>query len=74
MYCITLRTEDDFKIHGTKCKCWLALKMLENAFLVLTRHVNISCRRQVVWPTKGKGGLKHHNFLIFDGKQHPKNI
>ena len=25
------------------------------------------------WPTKGTGGLKHHNFLIFDEKQHPKN-
>ena len=25
-------------------------------------------------PTKGTGGLKHHKFLIFDGKQHPKNI
>ena len=25
-------------------------------------------------PTKGTGGLKHHNFLIFDEKQHPKNI
>jgi hypothetical protein len=28
----------------------------------------------VVWPTKGTGGLQHHKFLIFDGKQHPKNI
>ena len=26
------------------------------------------------WPTKGTGGLQHHKFLIFDGKQHPKNI
>jgi len=25
-----------------------------------------------LWPTKGTGGLKHHNFLIFDGKQHRK--
>ena len=25
-------------------------------------------------PTKGTGGLEHHKFLIFDGKQHPKNI
>ena len=25
-------------------------------------------------PTKGKGGLQHHNFFIFDGKQHPKII
>ena len=24
--------------------------------------------------TKGTGGLQHHKFLIFDGKQHPKNI
>jgi hypothetical protein len=22
--------------------------------------------------TKGSGCLKHHNFFIFDGKQHPK--
>jgi hypothetical protein len=29
---------------------------------------------QVFWPTKGTGGLQHHNFLISDGKQHPKNI
>ena len=26
------------------------------------------------WPTKGTGGLQHHKFLTFDGKQHPKNI
>ena len=25
-------------------------------------------------PTKGTRGLQHHKFLIFDGKQHPKNI
>ena len=24
--------------------------------------------------TKGPRGLQHHNFFIFDGKQHPKNI
>jgi hypothetical protein len=23
-------------------------------------------------PIKGAGGLKHHKFSIFDGKQHPK--
>jgi hypothetical protein len=28
----------------------------------------------MVWPTKGTGGLKHHIFLIFDGKQHLENI
>ena len=28
----------------------------------------------VFWPTKGTGGLQHHKFLIFDGKQHPKKI
>jgi hypothetical protein len=43
-------------------------------FSVITNHVNISWRERVVWPTKGTGGLKHHNFLIFDGKQHSKNI
>jgi hypothetical protein len=26
------------------------------------------------WPTKGTRGLKHHNFFIFDGKQHPENF
>ena len=25
-------------------------------------------------PTKGTGGLQHHNFFIFDEKQRPKNI
>ena len=48
--------------------------MPENPFSVITSRVNISCRGRVVWPTKGTGGLKHHNFLIFDGKQHPENI
>ena len=27
----------------------------------------------LVWTTKGTGGLQHHKFLIFDGKQHAKN-
>jgi hypothetical protein len=44
----------------------------EKAFSVITSHVSISCRELVVWPTKG--GLQYHKFLIFDGKQHPKNI
>ena len=35
--------------------------------------VNISCRERVFWPTKGTGGLQHHIFFIFDGKQHPNN-
>ena len=52
----------------------LQLKTHEKAFSVITSHVNISWREQVVWPTKGTGGLQHHNFLIFDEKQHPKNI
>ena len=41
---------------------------------LITSHVNISWREQVVWPTKGTGALQHHKFLIFDGKQHPKKI
>ena len=41
-------------------------------FSVINSHVNISRGGQVFWPTKGTGGLQHHNFLIFDGKQHPK--
>ena len=52
----------------------LQLKTHEKAFSVITSHVNISWRERVVWPTKGTGGLQHHKFLIFDGKQHPKNI
>ena len=43
--------------------------MTENDFSVIK---NISCRKWVFWPTKGTGGLQHHNFLIFDGKQHTK--
>jgi hypothetical protein len=43
-------------------------------FSVLTSRVNILCRGRVFWPTKGTGALQHHKFLIFDGKQHPKNI
>ena len=31
-------------------------------------------REQIFWPTKGIGGLQQHKFLVFDGKQHPKNI
>ena len=46
---------------------------MKTPFSVITSHVNISWREWVVWPTKGKGGLQHP-FLIFDGKQHPKNI
>jgi hypothetical protein len=43
---------------------------LFQAFSVITTRVNISWRAGVFWP----GGLQHHNFFIFDGKQHPKNI
>ena len=39
--------------------------MDEKAFSVITSRVNISCKGQVVWPTKGTGGLKHHNFFDF---------
>ena len=46
--------------------------MPENMFSVITSRINISWRAWVFWPTKGTGGLQHHNFLIFDGKQHPK--
>ena len=44
------------------------------AFSIIARHVIISWREWVVWPTKGTGGLQSHKFLIFDDKQHPKNI
>jgi hypothetical protein len=47
---------------------------LPKAFSVITSRVNISWRGRVFWPTKGTGGLQHHEFFIFDGKQHPKNI
>jgi hypothetical protein len=43
-------------------------------FSVITRCVNNSWREQVFWPTKGTGGLQHHKFLIFYGKQHPKKF
>ena len=48
--------------------------MHEKMFSVITSRVNIAWRERVVWPTKGTGGLQYHKFLIFDGKQHPKNI
>ena len=44
---------------------WLLLKMAFSAFSVITSHVNNSWREQVVWPTKGTGGLQHHNFFYF---------
>ena len=51
----------------------LVTKDAENpfhAFSVITSRVNISWRERVFWPTKGTGEVT----LIFDGKQHPKNI
>ena len=56
----------------TKKECELKIHL--QGFSVITSRVNISCRGRVFWPTKGTGGLQHHKFLIFDGKQHPKNI
>ena len=47
---------------------------LPKAFSIIASHVNISWRGRVFWPTKGTGGLQHDIVLIFDGKQHPKNI
>ena len=55
-------------------KSWtLLLKMAFSAFSVITDRVNISWRERVVWST-GTGGLQNHKCLIFDVKQHPKNI
>ena len=56
---------------------WLFIT--ENAFgrgfqSVIISRVNNSWREQVFWPTKVAGFLQHHNFLIFDEKQHPKKI
>ena len=68
----SLRTEvrGDFKIYGTKYfQDAVFHQMPENTFSVITSRVNISCRGRVAWSTKFTGGLKHHNFLIFDGKQ-----
>jgi hypothetical protein len=48
--------------------------MHKKAFSVINSHVNISWRQRVVLSTKGTGGIQHHEFFIFDGKQHPKNI
>ena len=54
---------------------WLLLKMQKKTPLsVINSNVNISWREQVDWPTKGTGGSQQHKCLIFDGKQHPKNI
>ena len=50
------------------------MKTLKTQFSVITSQVNISWRERVAWPTKGTGDLQHHKSLIFDGKQHPKNI
>ena len=36
----------------------------QNLFFLLKMEVETS--------TKGSGCLKHHKFLIYDGKQHPK--
>ena len=55
-------------------KYWQGWFLLENNFSVITSRVNISCRARVFWPAKGTGGLQHHKFSIFDGKQHPENI
>ena len=43
-------------------------------FSVVTSRVNISHGDQVFWPTKGSGGLKHHEFLIFEGKHQTENF
>ena len=42
--------------------------------LTSTEDVNISWRERGFGPIKGTGGLQHHKLLIFDGKQHAKNI
>ena len=43
-------------------------------FQQVTSGLNISCRGRVFGPTKGTGGFQQHKVLIFDEKQHPKNI
>ena len=53
--------------------------MVKGGYITLTPNYNFMLSKGVLiqvlecrWlPT---GGLQHHNFLIFDGKQHPKNI
>ena len=47
---------------------WLLLKMPSEGVFSNNGEDNF------LGPTKGTGGLQHHKFLIFDGKQHPKNI
>ena len=49
-------------------------KRFLKTFSVITSRVNILWRGRVFWHTKGTGGLQHHDFLIFDRKQQPKNI
>ena len=60
--CLRKEVRGDLNIHGTKYFQY-----------VITSRVNISCREQVFFGF-GPGGLQYHIFLIFDGKQHPKNI
>ena len=45
-----------------------------HAFSVITSRVNILWRERIVLQTKGTGGLQYHDFLTFNGKQHPQNI
>jgi len=70
--CLRTEVRGDFKIYGTKYfQDAVFHQMPENTFSVITSRVNISCRGLVVCPTKGTRDLKHHKFLIFDGKQQP---
>ena len=46
----------------------------ENTIFSNNQPYQYFMEKRVVWPIKGTGGLQHHKFLIFDGKQHPKKF
>ena len=56
------------------CLYYLFSKMFKNRSQGWFSHPRNQIEHRFFWPTKGTGGLQHHKFLIFDGKQHPKNI
>jgi hypothetical protein len=70
---VLLSVQTTCSLHEILTRLVITEKLFET-FSVINSRVNISCRERVFWPTKGTGGLQHHIFLIFDGKQHPKNI
>ena len=52
---------------------WLLLKRRFQAFSVITNQI-FHGEKGFFGKTIGTGNLQHHKFLIFVGKQYPKNI